>query len=71
MHSSAVILNKLLEKRLYKSKKKLGNTNLVASRHIKSEKGSLPVDVHRSKTSPLSDTRTAIEFSGVASNENY
>ena len=31
-------------------KKALSNTNLVASRHIKSEKGSLPVDVRRSKT---------------------
>ena len=26
--------------------KKLSNTNLLASRHIKREKGSLPVDVH-------------------------
>ena len=34
-------------------KKALSNTNLVASRHIKSEKGSLPVDVRRSKTSLL------------------
>ena len=31
----------------------LSNTNLVASRHIKREKGSLPVDVRRSKTSLL------------------
>ena len=30
-------------------KKKLSNTNLVASRHIKREKGSLPLDVRRSK----------------------
>ena len=52
-------------------KKTLSNTNLVASRHIKSVKGSLPVDVRRSKTSLLSDTRTALKFSGVASNENY
>ena len=29
------------------------NTNKEASRHIKREKGSLPVDVHRSKTSLL------------------
>ena len=29
----------------------LSNTNLVASRHIKREKGSLPVDVCRSETS--------------------
>ena len=33
--------------------KPLGNTNTVASRLIKSEKGSLPVDVRRSKTSLL------------------
>ena len=51
--------------------KKLSNTNLVVSKHIKGEKGSLQVDVRHSKTSLLSDTRTALEFSGVASNENY
>ena len=33
--------------------KTLSNTNLVASRHTKREKGSLPVDVRRSKTSLL------------------
>ena len=33
--------------------KKLSNTNLLASRHIKREKASLPVDVRRSKTSLL------------------
>ena len=33
--------------------KTLRNTNKEASRHIKREKGSLPVDVHRSKTSLL------------------
>ena len=33
--------------------KKLGNTNLLASRHIKREMASLPVDVRRSKTSLL------------------
>ena len=33
--------------------KKLSNTNMVASRLIKREKGSLPVDVRRSKTSLL------------------
>ena len=33
--------------------KTLSNTNLVASRHIKREKGSLPVDVRSSKTSLL------------------
>ena len=31
----------------------LSNTNLVALRHIKREKGSLPVEVRRSKTSLL------------------
>ena len=29
--------------------KTLSNRDLVASRHLKREKGSLPVDVHRSK----------------------
>jgi len=33
--------------------KTLGNTNMVASRLIKRGKGSLPVDVRRSKTSLL------------------
>ena len=33
--------------------KTLGNKNMVASRLIKREKGSLPVDVRRSKTSLL------------------
>ena len=33
--------------------KTLGNTNMVASRPIKREKGSLPVDVRCSKTSLL------------------
>jgi len=33
--------------------KTLGNKNMVASRLIKREKGSLPVDVRRSKTSRL------------------
>ena len=31
----------------------LGNTNLVASRHMEREKDSLPADVRRSKTSLL------------------
>ena len=31
----------------------LSNTDLVSSRHLKREKGSLPVDVRRSKTSLL------------------
>ena len=30
--------------------KKLSDTNFLASRHIKEEKASLPVDVHRSKS---------------------
>ena len=34
--------------------KKLSNTNFISSRHVKSEKASLPVDVRRSKTSLLS-----------------
>ena len=33
--------------------KKLSDTNLLASRHIKRENGSLPVDVRPSKTSLL------------------
>ena len=33
--------------------KTLSNTNVVASKHIKREKGSLPVDVRGSKTSLL------------------
>ena len=33
--------------------KTLSNTNLVVSRFIKREKGSLPVDMRRSKASPL------------------
>ena len=33
--------------------KKLRNTNFISSRHIKRENTSLPVDVHRSKTSLL------------------
>ena len=36
---------------LFIREKKLSNTNLLASRHIKREKGSLPVDVRPSKTS--------------------
>jgi len=33
--------------------KSLSNTDLVSSRHLKREEGSLPVDVRRSKTSLL------------------
>ena len=35
---------------IFMREKTLKNTNLVVSRHIKRENGSLPVDVHRSKT---------------------
>ena len=34
--------------------KKISNTNFISSRHVKSEKASLPVDARRSKTSLLS-----------------
>ena len=42
--------------------KKLRNTNFLASRHIKEEKASLPVDVHRSKSSLLrvSNVKTTV-----------
>ena len=49
--------------------KTLSNTNLVASRHIKREKRSLPVDFRRSKTwggvggySPIKVTGVLIEL---------
>ena len=51
LHFSAVILNKFLDVQSFN--KKDSNTNLVASKHIKREKGSLPVDVRGSKTSLL------------------
>ena len=35
---------------IFMREKTLKDTNLVVSRHIKRENGSLPVDVHRSKT---------------------
>ena len=35
---------------IFMREKTLEDTNLVVSRHIKRENGSLPVDVHRSKT---------------------
>ena len=38
---------------VYVRVKSLSNTDLVSSRHLKREKGSLPVDVRRSKTSLL------------------
>ena len=37
----------------FKREKKVSNENLIASRHIKRKKASLPVDVRRSKTSLL------------------
>ena len=43
--------------------KKLSNTNLLASRHVKREKSSLPVDVRRSKTSTLKVAR--LDFLGL------
>ena len=42
-----------LELIVFIREKKLSNTNLLALRHIKREKGSFPVDVHPSKTSLL------------------
>ena len=51
MHFFAVILDHFLGSGL--RVKALSNTNLVASRHIKGEKGSLPADERRSKTSLL------------------
>ena len=51
MHFFAVILDHFLGSGL--RVKALSNTNLVASRHIKGEKGSLSADERRSKTSLL------------------
>ena len=48
----AVVWLKLSGKSFLREKK-LSNTNLLESRHIYSEKVSLPVDVRRSKTSLL------------------
>ena len=51
LHSWAVILNENLGKLIFSKRvKTLSKTNLIASRHIKIEKGSLPVDVHSCKT---------------------
>ena len=44
-------LNQILRQIVSIRVKTLSNTNLVGSRHIKREKGSLPVDVCRSETS--------------------
>ena len=52
--------------------KKLNNTNLFASRHIKREKASLPVDVRRSKMSllklPIVRTVKPVDCTGFTSN---
>ena len=50
LHSSAVNLNNEFEIVRVRT---LCHTNLVASSHIEREKSSLPLDVHRSKTSLL------------------
>ena len=47
------VLVETLGEILFIREKKLSNTNLLASRQIKREKASLPVDVCRSKTSLL------------------
>ena len=51
MHFFAVTLNNFLGSGL--RVKALSNTNLVASRHIKGEKGSLPADERRCLNSLL------------------
>ena len=48
-HDLEQILGQIVSVRV----KTLSNTNMVASRHLKREKGSLPVDVRGSKTSLL------------------
>ena len=50
--------------------KKLSNTNLLASRHMRREKASLPVDVRRSKTSLLKfpNNMPAAPFKGEGRN---
>ena len=51
----------IFEQIFFKRVKTLRNTNLEASRHIQKEKGSLPVDVHRSKTSLLKLSDRAVK----------
>ena len=51
LHSSAVLLNKFLGKS--SRAKKPSHTDLAASRHIKRDKASLPVDVRRPEKSVL------------------
>ena len=46
-------LVKTLGEIFFKRENKVSNENLIASRHIKRKKASLPVDVRRSKTSLL------------------
>ena len=53
LHSQAVILNNFFRQIVSIRVKTLSHTNLVALKHIKREKGSLPVDVRRSKTELL------------------
>ena len=54
LHHWAVVWFKLsgqkTKEKKDKRQKKLRNTNLLASRHTKREKASLPIDVRRSKT---------------------
>ena len=51
----------VLEQIVSVSVKVLSNTNLVTSRSIKREKGSLPVDVRRSKSSLLNSLRLVVD----------
>ena len=53
LNSWAVILNKFFVQIISIRVKTPSNTNLVAPRHIKREKGSLLVDLRRSKTALL------------------
>ena len=62
LHHSGVVSLKL------SGKSSFSNTSLLASRHIKREKASLPVDVRRSKTSLLKVvTRMDTPKSGIRS----
>ena len=51
---------------VFKRETKLSNTSLLASRHIKREKASLPVDVRASKTSLLKVPNIVFESRRVA-----
>ena len=50
LYSWVLILKKSIRQIVSVRVKTFGHTDLVASRHLTSEKGSLPVDVRRSKT---------------------